>query len=64
MEYQELLSGIDFSKIQISIFTENGKNGRIEEQRKMLRKQRQVILEGIHDAERLLSKLDYLMHKI
>ncbi|MDE5868144.1 MAG: hypothetical protein K2H02_04290, partial [Anaeroplasmataceae bacterium] len=66
MEYNENLSQylmeLGLTKSEINKFSENGNNP--ENQIEVLRKSRYRILDAVHEQEKSIQQIDYLIHEI
>ncbi len=66
MEYNENLSQylmeLGLTKSEINKFSENGNNP--EKQIEVLRKSRYRILDAVHEQEKSIQQIDYLIHEI
>lgn len=61
---RELLKEIGLTEDEIKQFDKLEKEGKYREQERMLRHRRNIILDTIHDDEKLLGNLDYLLFSI
>lgn len=61
---RELLNEIGLTEDEIKQFDKLEKEGKYREQERMLRHRRNIILDTIHDGEKLLGNLDYLLFTI